>query len=186
MENPGQLSVEINNGDFACVAMCDQRAFSGNQNTFSARYSSRSSASEWDRRSACHAGAGRRPRSTAGTEGQGLDAWTPPHPSPPASCPRRRRGSSRYLYVASARESEFFDFQSERRLELRRPTFPASGPGRRRRSTSSAGRAWGLTEAEIIAEAKASRGKNPEAPDGPKALDRWMEHAMKAKAAAIS
>lgn len=42
----------------------------------------------------------------------------------------------------------------------------------------------GLTEAEIIAEAKASRGKNPEAPDGPKALDRWMEQALKAKAAA--
>jgi hypothetical protein len=33
----------------------------------------------------------------------------------------------------------------------------------------------GLTEAKIIAEAKVSRGKNPEAPDGPKALDRWME-----------
>lgn len=45
-------------------------------------------------------------------------------------------------------------------------------------------KAMGLTEAEIIAEAKASRGKNPEPPDGPKALDRWMEQAVKAKVAA--
>ena len=45
-------------------------------------------------------------------------------------------------------------------------------------------RGFGLTEDAIIAEARASRAKNPEPPDGPKALDRWMEQAVKAKAAA--
>jgi len=45
-------------------------------------------------------------------------------------------------------------------------------------------KAMGLTEAEVVAEAKASRQKNPEPPDGPKALDRWMEQAVKAKVAA--
>jgi hypothetical protein len=35
----------------------------------------------------------------------------------------------------------------------------------------------GLTQDQIIAAAKASRDRNPEAPDGPKALDRWMERA---------
>lgn len=47
-------------------------------------------------------------------------------------------------------------------------------------------KAMGLTEAEVVAEAKASRGKNPAPPDGPKALDRWMEQAVKAKAAATA
>lgn len=45
---------------------------------------------------------------------------------------------------------------------------------------------FGLSEADIIAEAKASRAKNPEPPDGPKGLDRWMERAAKAKAAATA
>lgn len=45
---------------------------------------------------------------------------------------------------------------------------------------------FGLTEADILAEAKASRAKNPEPPDGPKALDRWMERAAKAKAGAAA
>lgn len=47
-------------------------------------------------------------------------------------------------------------------------------------------KAMGLTEAEVIAEAKASRAKNPDPPDGPKALDRWMEQAVKAKTAATA
>lgn len=41
-------------------------------------------------------------------------------------------------------------------------------------------RAWiglGLSPDRIVAEAKASRAKNPEPPDGPKALDRWMAQA---------
>lgn len=42
-------------------------------------------------------------------------------------------------------------------------------------------RSHGLSDDQILAEAKASRAKNPEAPDGPKALDRWMETAAKAK-----
>lgn len=42
-------------------------------------------------------------------------------------------------------------------------------------------RSHGLTDDQIIAEAVASRAKNPEAPDGPKALDRWMLAAAKAK-----
>lgn len=45
---------------------------------------------------------------------------------------------------------------------------------------------FGLTEADILAEAKASRAKNPEPPDGPKALDRWMERAAKAKTSAAA
>lgn len=43
---------------------------------------------------------------------------------------------------------------------------------------------WGLTEAEVVAEAKASRINQPEPPDGPKALDRRMSQAVKAKDAA--
>lgn len=43
---------------------------------------------------------------------------------------------------------------------------------------------WGLTEAEVLIEAKASQVKQTEPPDGPKALDRWMSQASKAKAAA--
>lgn len=43
---------------------------------------------------------------------------------------------------------------------------------------------WGLTEAEVLAEAKASRTNQPNPPDGPKALDRWMSQAVKAKQAA--
>lgn len=42
--------------------------------------------------------------------------------------------------------------------------------------------AWiaaGLTPDRIVAEAKASRAKNPEPPDGPKALERWMQAAAK-------
>jgi hypothetical protein len=39
----------------------------------------------------------------------------------------------------------------------------------------------GLTEAEIIATAKASREEHPEPPDGPKALDRAMERAARRK-----
>ena len=35
----------------------------------------------------------------------------------------------------------------------------------------------GLTEAEIIAAAEASRQEHPEPPDGPKALDRAMQRA---------
>ena len=35
----------------------------------------------------------------------------------------------------------------------------------------------GLTEAEIIATAEASPKEHPEPPDGPKALDRFMERA---------
>lgn len=46
----------------------------------------------------------------------------------------------------------------------------------------AAWRSHGLTDDQITAEAKASRAKNPEAPDGPKALDRWMETAAKARA----
>lgn len=46
-------------------------------------------------------------------------------------------------------------------------------------------RAWiaahGLTEEEVVAEAAKSRTKNPEPPDGPKGLDRWMEQAGTAK-----
>lgn len=43
--------------------------------------------------------------------------------------------------------------------------------------------AWlaaGLTPDRIVAEAKASRAKNPEPPDGPKALQRWMHTAARA------
>lgn len=40
----------------------------------------------------------------------------------------------------------------------------------------------GLKSDEVVVEAKASRAKNPEPPDGPKALDRWMEQAAKARA----
>lgn len=39
----------------------------------------------------------------------------------------------------------------------------------------------GLTDADILVEAKASRARNPEPPDGPKALDRWMEQAAVAR-----
>lgn len=39
----------------------------------------------------------------------------------------------------------------------------------------------GLTEAEIIAAAKASRQEHPEPPDGPKALDRAMQRAAQYK-----
>jgi hypothetical protein len=39
----------------------------------------------------------------------------------------------------------------------------------------------GLTEAEIIATAEASREEHPEPPDGPKALDRAMERAARRK-----
>ncbi|WP_395542727.1 hypothetical protein [Neotabrizicola sp. sgz301269] len=45
--------------------------------------------------------------------------------------------------------------------------------------------AWigsGLAPDRIVAEAKASRAKNPEPPDGPRALDRWMAQAASAKA----
>ena len=44
----------------------------------------------------------------------------------------------------------------------------------------------GLSPSEIIAEAKKSRTKNANPPDGPKALDRWMEQAAVAKASASS
>ena len=40
----------------------------------------------------------------------------------------------------------------------------------------------GLTEAEIIAAAEASRQEHPEPPDGPKALDRVMQRAEQRKA----
>jgi hypothetical protein len=40
----------------------------------------------------------------------------------------------------------------------------------------------GLTEAEIIATAEASRQEHPEPPDGPKALDRAMQRAAQRKA----
>lgn len=40
----------------------------------------------------------------------------------------------------------------------------------------------GLTDAEIVAVAKASREKHPEPPDGPKALDRAMQRAAQRKA----
>jgi len=39
----------------------------------------------------------------------------------------------------------------------------------------------GLTEAEIIATAEASRQGHPEPPDGPKALDRTMQRAARRK-----
>ena len=39
----------------------------------------------------------------------------------------------------------------------------------------------GLTEAEIIAAAEASRDEHPEPPDGPKALDRAMQRAAQRK-----
>ena len=39
----------------------------------------------------------------------------------------------------------------------------------------------GLTEAEIVAAAEASRLEHPEPPDGPKALDRAMQRAVKRK-----
>ena len=39
----------------------------------------------------------------------------------------------------------------------------------------------GLTEAEIIAAAEASREEHPEPPDGPKALDRMMQRAAQRK-----
>ncbi|WP_375569782.1 helix-turn-helix domain-containing protein [Seohaeicola saemankumensis] len=42
--------------------------------------------------------------------------------------------------------------------------------------------ALGLTEAEIIGSAKASRRDHPEPPDGPKALDRVMQRAAQRKA----
>lgn len=42
-------------------------------------------------------------------------------------------------------------------------------------------RSFGLTDEQIIAEAKASREKNPEPPAGPKALDRWMQAAGSAR-----
>lgn len=40
--------------------------------------------------------------------------------------------------------------------------------------------ALGLTPDRIVAEAKASRTKNPDPPDGPKALERWMQTAARA------
>lgn len=40
--------------------------------------------------------------------------------------------------------------------------------------------ALGLTPDRIIAEAKASRAKYPDPPDGPKALERWMQTAARA------
>ncbi|WP_342039315.1 hypothetical protein [Thalassobacter stenotrophicus] len=42
----------------------------------------------------------------------------------------------------------------------------------------------GLTEAEILEAAKASRADHPEPPDGPKALDRVMQRAAQRKAQA--
>lgn len=39
----------------------------------------------------------------------------------------------------------------------------------------------GLTEAEIIAAAEASRREHPDPPDGPKALDRAMQRAAQHK-----
>lgn len=39
----------------------------------------------------------------------------------------------------------------------------------------------GLTDAEILAQATASRNRNPDPPDGPKALDRWMAATARAK-----
>ncbi|MCG6560722.1 helix-turn-helix domain-containing protein, partial [Ruegeria sp. 1NDH52C] len=42
--------------------------------------------------------------------------------------------------------------------------------------------AFGLTEAEIIATAQATRQDHPEPPDGPKALDRAMQRAAQRKA----
>jgi hypothetical protein len=44
----------------------------------------------------------------------------------------------------------------------------------------------GLTDDQILAEAKASRSKNPEAPDGPKALNGWMMQAATNRTAASS
>lgn len=41
-------------------------------------------------------------------------------------------------------------------------------------------RADGLTDDAILSAAKASRDKNPSPPDGPKALDRWMEQTARA------
>ena len=41
-------------------------------------------------------------------------------------------------------------------------------------------RAMGLSDDRIVAEARSSRAKNPDPPDGPKALDRWMEAASRA------
>jgi hypothetical protein len=43
----------------------------------------------------------------------------------------------------------------------------------------------GLTEAEIIAAAEASRHEHPEPPDGPKALDRAMQRAAQRKVEAV-
>ena len=45
----------------------------------------------------------------------------------------------------------------------------------------AAWRSAGLTDDQIIAEAKASRAKNPDPPHGPKALDAWMETAARAR-----
>ena len=42
----------------------------------------------------------------------------------------------------------------------------------------------GLTDDQILAEAKASRAKNPEPPEGPKALNAWMMQAATNRAAA--
>lgn len=42
----------------------------------------------------------------------------------------------------------------------------------------------GLTEAQILAAAEASRSRNPEPPNGPKALDAWMAQTAKALASA--
>jgi hypothetical protein len=43
----------------------------------------------------------------------------------------------------------------------------------------------GLTEAEIVAAAEASRHEHPEPPDGPKALDRAMQRAAQRKVEAV-
>ena len=42
----------------------------------------------------------------------------------------------------------------------------------------------GLTEEQILSAAKASRTKHPEPPNGPVALDRWMEHVARGLAGA--
>lgn len=42
--------------------------------------------------------------------------------------------------------------------------------------------ALGLTEEQIVKAAAESRTKNPDQPDGPKALDRWMEGTAKSQA----
>ncbi|MFE3836904.1 DUF1376 domain-containing protein [Pseudogemmobacter sonorensis] len=56
-------------------------------------------------------------------------------------------------------------------------------------SLSEHARAWldlPLAPDRIVAEAKASRARHPDPPDGPKALDRWMAQAAKASKSAAA